>query len=108
MRVSTEHQKRHAYALQDLERYNSKLDELEQRVHAALSKNSGSEELHKLETRLASVHSGGGGDWPAQGAGAAGQEGHLGAAAWEAWRGRAGMAPSLHRASRACRADLKA
>ena len=30
-------------------------------MHAALSKNSGSEELHKLETRLASVHSGGGG-----------------------------------------------
>ena len=59
--ISCKHQKGPAYALQDLERYNSKLDELEQRVHAALSKNSGSEELHKLETRLASVHSGGGG-----------------------------------------------
>lgn len=59
--ISSEHQKRPAYALQDLERYTSKLDKLEQRVHAALSKNSNSEELHKLETRLASVHSGVGG-----------------------------------------------
>ena len=58
---SSEHQKRRAHVLQDLERYNSKLDDLEQRVHAALSKNSGSQELHKLETRLASVHGGGGG-----------------------------------------------
>ena len=57
----SERWKRPLYILQDLEKYNSKLDELEQRVHAALSKNSGSEELHKLETRLASVHSGGGG-----------------------------------------------
>ena len=48
--------------VQDLEKYNSKLSDLEQRVHAAISKGGNSDELHKLETRLENVHSGGGGE----------------------------------------------
>lgn len=46
---------------QDLERYNSKLSDLEERVHKAMSKGGNSEDLQKLETRLANVHSSGGG-----------------------------------------------
>ena len=48
--------------VQDLEKYNSKLSDLEQRVHEAISKGGNSDELHKLETRLENVHSGGGGE----------------------------------------------
>ena len=48
-------------AVQDLEKYNSKLGELEQRVHEAISKGHDTEDLHKLETRLQNVHTGGGG-----------------------------------------------
>ena len=48
--------------MQDLEKYNSKLSDLEQRVHEAISKGGNREELHKLETRLENVHSSGGGE----------------------------------------------
>ncbi len=48
-------------AAQDLEKYNSKLSDLEQRVHDAISKGHDTEEMHKLETRLQNVHSSGGG-----------------------------------------------
>ena len=48
--------------VQDLEKYNSKLNDLEQRVHVAISKGGNSDELHKLETRLENVHSSGGGE----------------------------------------------
>ena len=48
-------------AVQDLERYNSKLGDLERRVHEAMSKGGDKEELQKLETRLQSVHGDGGG-----------------------------------------------
>jgi len=47
--------------VQDLERYNSKLGDLERRVHEAMSKGGDKEELQKLETRLQSVHGDGGG-----------------------------------------------
>ena len=48
-------------AAQDLEKYNSKLSDLEHRVHEAISKGQDTEDLHKLETRLQNVHSSGGG-----------------------------------------------
>lgn len=47
--------------MQELEKYNNKLSQLEARVHEAMAHGKDGEEMKKLETRLASVHSGGGG-----------------------------------------------
>ena len=41
--------------------YNSKLSELEDRVHQAMASGHGGEGLKKLEGRLHNVHTGGGG-----------------------------------------------
>jgi BMFP domain-containing protein YqiC len=46
---------------QELDRYNQKLAELEQRVHSAINHGSrNGDNLHKLETRLHNAHEGGG------------------------------------------------
>jgi hypothetical protein len=46
---------------QELDKYNEKLSQLENRVHEAMSHGKNGEDMKKLETRLANVHGSGGG-----------------------------------------------
>ena len=49
------------FASQELDKYNEKLSNLEARVHEAMAHGKDGDDMKKLETRLASVHGGGGG-----------------------------------------------
>lgn len=53
--------KNEIWCAQELNKYNEKLTQLEEKVHASMAAGNNSDDMKKLETRLASVHQGGGG-----------------------------------------------